>query len=86
MPVNLQFPLYALADMLTAQTIFNGTYNIRRMLLFTSAEKASRYRSNRQLDASIVKLREPKDLRMLFSLQDGKPTFDVEIDPAESEK
>jgi hypothetical protein len=86
MPADLRFPLYALADLGTSKTVFRGSANDLRMLLFTSAENASHYRASQELSASVVRLREPKDLRMLLSLQGDQVTFGVEIDPAEAEK
>jgi hypothetical protein len=81
MRVDLRFPLYALADIQTTQTLFRGEVGDRRLLLFTTAENASRYRSKLELNASVVKLREPKDLRILLSMQSQTPKFNVEIDP-----
>jgi hypothetical protein len=83
MPVDLRFPLYALADIQTTNTVFRGSKDDRRLLLFTTAESASRYRSKLELNASVVKLREPKDLRILLSMQSQTPKFNVEIDPPE---
>ncbi|HEX6963894.1 MAG TPA: hypothetical protein VF175_18650 [Lacipirellula sp.] len=80
MPVELQFPLYALADIATSQTVYGGSGKRPRLLLFTSAEKASNYRRRRELVASVIRLREPRDLRILLSLQDKTSDFDVEID------
>jgi len=82
MPAELRFPLYALADATTTETIFKGRQKDRRLVLFTSAEKASDYRSRLNRPASVVKLKEPKDVRMLLS-QQGQAPFDVEIDPTE---
>jgi hypothetical protein len=76
--------MYALADLKTSKTVFAGDAHGLRMLLFTSAENASRYRTSRELSASVVRLKEPKDLRMLLSLQGDQVTFGVEIDPAEN--
>jgi len=83
MPADLRFPLYALADAPTSKTVFRGPPNDRRLLLFTTAERASRYRSGLHLTASVVKLKEPKDLRSLLAQQAEESTFGVEIDPAE---
>jgi hypothetical protein len=83
MPARLQFPLYALADFDTSKTVFRGVPGDRRLLVFTTAEKASHYRSSLQLTASVVKLKEPRDLRILLSIQTEEPGFGVEIDPAQ---
>ena len=84
MPVELHFPLYALADIATSKTVYGGPASKPRLLLFTSAERASNYRRRRDLAASVVRLREPRDLRILLSLQDRDIEFDVEIDADES--
>jgi hypothetical protein len=81
MPAELQFPLYALADASTAKTVYGNHAKRPRLLLFTSAEKASGYRRVRDLAASVVRLREPQDLRILLSAQENAEPFDVEIDP-----
>jgi hypothetical protein len=81
MAVDLQFPLYALADIATSKTVYGGPATKRRLLLFTSAEKASDYRMRKELAASVIRLREPRDLRILLSLQEKDDAFDVEIDP-----
>jgi hypothetical protein len=52
-------------------------------VLFTTAEKASRYRRMCELSASVVRLKETRDLRTLLSAQDKSEPFDVEIDPNE---
>jgi hypothetical protein len=83
MPVDFRFPLYALADIQTTKTVYRGEKGDRRLLLFTTAENASRYRSKLELAASVVKLREPKDLRILLSMQSQTPAFSIEIDPPE---
>ncbi|HEX6960734.1 MAG TPA: hypothetical protein VF175_02625 [Lacipirellula sp.] len=85
MPAELQFPLYALADAYTAKTVYGGSAKSRRLLLFTSAEKASYYRRTRDLAASVVRLREPRDVRILLSAQEQDGPFDVEIDPETAE-
>lgn len=83
MPADLRFPLYALADASTSKTVFRGPPQDRRLLLFTTAEYASRYRSRVNLTTSVVKLKEPKDLRALLAQQAEESTFSVEIDPPE---
>jgi hypothetical protein len=85
MPGRLEFPLYALAHLETSKTVFRGVPGDRRLLLFTTAENASRYRSALQLTASVVKLKEPRDLRILMSIQTEEPGFGVEIDPPEQD-
>lgn len=84
MPAELQFPLYALADIATSKTVYGGPAKKPRLLLFTSAEKASDYRRRKELAASVIRLREPRDLRILLSLQDKTSDFDVEIDAGET--
>ena len=84
MPSQLQFPLYALAEFTTAKTIFGESDGRRRLLLFTTAERASRYRRTRDLAASVVRLKETRDVRTLLSSQDKSEQFDVEIDPEEA--
>jgi hypothetical protein len=84
MAAQLQFPLYALAEFNTAQTVFGEAEGRRRLLLFTTAEKASRYRRMRDLAASVVRLKETRDVRTLLSAQDKSEPFDVEIDPDEA--
>ncbi len=83
MPGQFQFPLYALAEFHSAKTIFGESALSRRLLLFTTAEKASQYRRARDLAASVIRLREPRDVRTLLSVQDKNAPFDVEIDPDE---
>jgi len=82
MPAELRFPLYALTDIKTTKTVFGGNAKDRRMLLFTTAENASHYRWKLDLAASVVRLKEPKDLRMLLALQGEDVTFGVEFDPS----
>jgi sigma54-dependent transcription regulator len=84
MAAQLQFPLYALAEFNTAQTVFGEAEGRRRLLLFTTAEKASRYRRMHDLAASVVRLKETRDVRTLLSAQDDREPFDVEIDPDEA--
>lgn len=82
MPKELRFPLFALADRTSAKYVFSEDSSDRRLLLFTTAENASRYRSIRDSSLSVVKLKEPNDLRTLIATQGEAPTFGVEIDPA----
>jgi hypothetical protein len=84
MTAQLQFPLYALAEIYTAKTVFAEGPGRRRLLLFTSAENASRYRRAHELAASVVRLKETRDVRTLLSAQDKEEPFEVEIDPEEA--
>jgi hypothetical protein len=80
MPAELRFPLYSLADAATEKTIFTGAKNDRRLLLFTTAERANRYGATLECTASIVRLKEPSDLRILLASQGDEPAFNIEID------
>jgi len=80
MPAELRFPLYSLTDSTTEKTIFKHSENDRRLLLFTTAEKASRYRASLGDPALIVKLKEPNDLRSLLASQGDESAFSIEID------
>ena len=81
MPKELRFPLYALADRMSAKYVFSEDTSERRLLLFSTAENASRYRSRKDDALSVVKLKVPNDLRTLIATQGAAPIFGLEIDP-----
>jgi hypothetical protein len=69
-----------LTDSTTEKTIFKHSENDQRLLLFTTAEKASRYRASLADPALVVKLKEPSELRSLLASQGDESAFSIEID------